>query len=81
MRQYEPVWNELKAKKIARITAHRALHPRIIKAVIKEKWMDVGYKIEIEPYYATLSYEIEHAIVTFKLTVRCDLASVTENML
>jgi hypothetical protein len=81
MRQYEPVWNELKKKKVARITAHRALHPRIIKAVIKEKWMDVGYKIEIDPYHAFISYSIKHSIVTFTLTLKLNTANITENML
>jgi hypothetical protein len=76
MRQYEPVWNELKKKKIARVTAHRALHPRIVKAVIKEKWMDVGYKLELEPHHSILSHSIKHSVITFTLTVHHDYSQI-----
>jgi hypothetical protein len=46
MRQYEPVWIEIKLQGICKISAHRAFHKRIIKAVVKEKDLDLGFKLE-----------------------------------
>lgn len=75
MRQYEPIWFQLKSlsqseasSKGVSITAPRALHRRIIKAVKKEKWMDIGYKLLIEPKTALLSHSQRNSILTFKLT-------------
>ena len=75
MRQYEPIWIKLKslprdeANKVGvKITAPKVLHRRIIKAVKKEKWMDVGYKIRIEPREAVLSHAINTSVLTFYLT-------------
>lgn len=75
MRQYEPIWLQLKAlpqaqaaSKGVSVTAPRALHRRIIKAVKKEKWMDIGYKILIEPKTALLSHAQKNSILTFFLT-------------
>jgi hypothetical protein len=68
MREYEPIWIKLKQTKQVSLTANRALHARIIKAVKKEKWKDVGYKLEIEPRIATLSHATKGSIITFFLT-------------
>lgn len=67
MRKYESIWIKLKKEKQVSLTANRLLHPRIIKAVIKEKWGDVGYKVQIEPAHARLSYTIKHSVLTFYL--------------
>ena len=67
-RFYFPIWEKLKKEKQVSITANRSLHARIIKAVKKEKWMDVGYKLEIEPRVATLSHSRKHSVLTFFLS-------------
>lgn len=74
MRQYEQIWLKLKALskedasiKGVSLTAPRALHRRIIKAVKKEKWLDVGYKLKIEPREATLIHTKNNSILTFYL--------------
>lgn len=77
MRHYQPVWIKLKRDKVVRVTANKCLHPRIIKAVTKEKWMDTGYKIELEPKYALLSHEIVGSIITFRLEVKLDQSALT----
>lgn len=51
MRQYEPVWNEVKLQGFCKISAHRAFHKRIIKAVVKEKDLDLGFKLELSERY------------------------------
>lgn len=47
--EYTPLWEAIKAStkspKQVSIAANRALHPRIIKAIIKRKWLDLGFKI------------------------------------
>lgn len=71
---YYAIWKELKSMdpkdastKGVRISAPKALHKRIIKACKKEKWLDVGYKIRIEPRIATLESWRDNSIITFKL--------------
>lgn len=46
MRKYQPIWIQLKKSGSCKLSAHPALHARIRKAVTKEKWMDMAYKIE-----------------------------------
>lgn len=52
MRKYQVIWEDV--KKVANeqapknrcvVEAHRLLHPRIRKAVIKEKHADLGFKV------------------------------------
>lgn len=69
-RLYQPIWEQLKREGKVSITANRRLHPRIIKAVIKEKWLDLGYKIAIYPWNARLDYTTTHAVITFTLEKR-----------
>ena len=67
MRLYEPIWQELKQTGTAKLTANRALHRRIIKAVIKEKWLDIGYKLQIYPQHCRVEYSRSNSILTFRL--------------
>lgn len=73
-RQYQPIWTKLKAlpaKQAATqgisVTAPRVLHKRIVKAVVKEKWLDLGYKMEIEPKHAIMYHARSGSILTFYL--------------
>lgn len=76
MRMYQEIWFRLKKNKVVQVTANKALHPRIIKAVTKEKWMDREYKIEIEPRESFMDHTIKGSIITFTLELR--LLHVTE---
>jgi len=74
MRQYQPIWIKLKtmplseaSKKGVSVTANRLLHPRILKAVVKEKWLDIEYKLAIEPAKVILYHECKHSVITFYL--------------
>lgn len=78
-RLYEPIWIKLKAEGIASLTANRRLHARIIKAVIKEKWLDTGYKLQIYPWRSKLTYSTQHAVITFYLTKTLNMEAVTPN--
>ena len=45
MRQYEPIWHRIKTRNSASISTHPDNAARVIKAVIKEKHRDTGYKL------------------------------------
>ncbi len=73
-RQYQPIWLRLKAlppkqaeKQGISVTAPRVLHRRIVKAVVKEKWLDVGYKLEVEPKHAIMYHSRNGSVLTFTL--------------
>lgn len=75
MRHYESIWSQLKnlpAKQAetvgVSVTASRPLHPRIIKAVIKEKYQDLGYKILLGDRRSVLAHIRQNSIITFYLT-------------
>lgn len=67
--KYSPIWENLKRDLEARVVAHPALHRRIIKAVIKRKDEDLGYKVLNAEMYkkAKLSYTIEGNVITFRI--------------
>ena len=44
-RKYASIWERLKSTHKAQIVASITLHPRIKKAVIKEKYNDLGFKL------------------------------------
>lgn len=44
--RYSPIWEELKKNGTVTIVASPALHKRIVKAVLKRKNLDVGYKFQ-----------------------------------
>jgi hypothetical protein len=45
VRQYQPLWIKIKTTGKASVAAAPLFHKRIIKAVVKEKDMDTGFKI------------------------------------
>jgi len=76
MRTYETIWTQLKslpkpqAKSIGiSITARRHLHPRIVKAVKKEKWMDMGFKLLLSEscQCSVISHTSKYSVLTFYL--------------
>lgn len=69
MRKYQPIWDRLKRDLTASLAASPAMHKRIIKAVIKEKNRDLGWKLltsEKGTNYK-LRYEIDGQLVKFYL--------------
>ena len=45
-RKYSPVWKKIKEDGFVEISAHKAYHRRIIKAIAKEKDLDLLFKME-----------------------------------
>ena len=74
MRQYTPIWNEIKIKGFCDVSTHRAYHRRIIKAVVKEKDLDLGYKLECSerypPQIAVLRSSRSGSIIKFTLIIK-----------
>lgn len=46
MRKYEAIWQQLKQHGTCTVAANPKLHKRIKKAVTKEKYNDVSYKVQ-----------------------------------
>jgi hypothetical protein len=46
MRKYQSIWVQIKKTGTCTLVAHPKLHKRIKKAVTKEKWKDISYKIQ-----------------------------------
>ena len=80
MRKYQPAWNQLKnnPSQPLVISAHRNYHPRIYKAIIKEKWMDTVYHVELDfkGYKAKLTSKSSGDLLTVTLTLHPTLEAL-----
>lgn len=70
MRMYMPIWLALKEHKIVTVTVPARLHARIIKAVIKEKWLDRAFNEREGWRKLWLHYHISGNEITFSLKYR-----------
>ena len=86
MRKYESIWIKLKLEKVCEVMAHPSVHRRIIKAVAKEKYGDVAYKVlwdaegNKQPLLTvTVKKQQDHGspnIIVFKLITPLSLAEL-----
>ena len=69
MRKYQPIWLALKEHRTCTISAPKHLHARIIKAVIKEKDIDLLYKFQHAEDFSrkVIQKEVAGSTITFKL--------------
>lgn len=69
MRTYQPIWETLKQYNTVTIQANPSAHPRIIKAVAKEKDKDLAYRLLIAESYqrSVLKSKINGNQVSFTL--------------
>lgn len=76
-RLYYPAWHQLKTNPTEplKIAAPKRSHARIIKAITKEKWLDVTYKLQLsqEGKYAILRSKCDHNMITFTLRISVGL--------
>jgi hypothetical protein len=72
LRQYQPIWLALKKHKTISVYSPPHLHARLIKAVIKEKYMDDRFKKKEgwRKMWLTYSINSETNEVTFFLNYR-----------
>lgn len=81
MRKYYPIWKELKAKKKVVVVHPSHLHARIIKAVLKERTMDTGFRFELSENnsYAKVLTSVDPNtpnMITFRLKFYLDPSDV-----
>lgn len=80
-RLYSNIWNELKKNNTCSVAAHPLLHRRIIKAVRKEKDIDIGFKLikSEELQRARMHYRCESSRITFWLKYHFDFSCVIKS--
>jgi hypothetical protein len=69
-RTYQPIWERIKEKGRATITVpHKRLISTVVKAVCKEKYMDLGFKTvnDHDKFYLDILRDEENLRITFIL--------------
>ena len=68
-RQYQPIWEALKLRGYCKVAVPKPLHKRLIKAVIKEKYQDLGFKLLLDEnsQRAKISYNQTQSMIEFFL--------------
>ena len=80
MRQYEPIWRRIKQHKTASIATHPKNAARVIKAVNKEKNIDIGYKLLLaEQAHKAILYTTQRRSKDSRLTTIKFSLSITIN--
>lgn len=83
-RKYKPLWDKLRSSATHKCTVevHRLIVARVVKAVIKEKDQDLGFKIANEKNPVRLAVrrlmlaDKKHVRVEFELKPRYGLADI-----
>ena len=72
-RKYTPVWEQIKTLGWCEVSAHRAHHKRIRKALRKEKDMDLLYKYQClsmtPPMFAIVTGKVTGSVIRFTKTM------------
>lgn len=73
LRKYEPIWIAIKREGFCEISAHKAYHRRIRKAIRKEKDQDLGYKLsnseQWPPVVAVVTTSVTGSVIRFDLHI------------
>lgn len=74
MRKYYPIWKKLKTKGTQVVVHPAHLHARLIKAVLKERTMDTGFRYELSEANkcAKVFAKSEGNLITFTLKYYLD---------
>ena len=84
MRQYQQLWNSLRDsnKRTIKLNAAPKFHRRIYKAVIKEKDMDLVFKLQLADNYqrSRLTSLSEGNILTITLILSLGLTDTTHKI-
>lgn len=75
MRYYEEIWLTIKRDGYVRLAVPKALHRRVIKATLKEKYQDFGFKLEMMQQHTAVSLHIKRqdGMITITLVKRLRL--------
>jgi hypothetical protein len=86
LRKYETIWRELKIKQKCTVQVHKLIVSRVIKGVIKEKDLDVSYKManDKDKLYLAIKRiplaDNKHVRIEFRLKQRYGLVTITEEI-
>jgi len=73
VRQYQPIWEEIKKKKMATIVAPAFSHKKIIQAVMKERCEDLAFRNLLRKKNIVMRLEkeadAEKGLIEFRLVV------------
>jgi hypothetical protein len=71
-RKYQPIWEALKKKERVVLEVRLVFVARVKKAIIKEKNMDVGFKVvnDFDDFYLEFDYNPEKQLMTVLLKSR-----------
>lgn len=74
MRKYYPIWQKLKTKRKVVVVHPAHLHARLIKAVMKERTMDTGFRLELAEAdsHAKIVTSSTDNYITFTLKIYLD---------
>lgn len=77
-RKYQPIWEKIKAEGKCELAAPIPYHPRIKKAVLKEKDNDLGFKVLLGEKFkrARLEIETQGVKMIFKLILSIGLGDI-----
>lgn len=77
-RKYQPIWDKLKATGKCELAVPMPYHPRVKKAVLKEKDNDIGFKLLLgeQCKKARLEIETQGAKMVFKLIYSLGLGDI-----
>jgi hypothetical protein len=69
---YQEIWEQLVQKKMCKLTAPKAYHARIIKAVVKEKYRDSSYRewCAMNQVTSQLQSRVTGDIITFTVVYK-----------
>ncbi len=77
-RKYEPIWQDLKTKHRCTIAAPLKMHRRIMTAVVKEKYQDLGYKylLQEQGKRARITKSNKGSMLTFTLELSIGIEDI-----
>lgn len=80
MRKYQVIWEKIKKDKHCTVVAPAIVHARILKAVIKEKYMDSAFKLcnDHDYFYLHTDSNRKENKIVFTLKQRLGLEGVKD---
>lgn len=78
LREYQPIWEAIKSQGKTRLSVPIPFQPRVRKAVLKEKYNDLGYKVLLAERHkiARLEIETRGAMMIFTLIVSLGIGDI-----
>lgn len=79
MRQYQTAWNLLKEKGHLTLQASPQFHRRILKAIKKERVMDLGFRYSLQESYRAVEMHSMSTGSVLKISLSYKITQYTES--